>query len=542
MDGQVKRFRVEKKKESKFKGLKYAGVLVVALCMICGSFGYLLGASGPTGFGTVIEPGVWSMMPIADIRGFRNILCEKWSDRRDRLHGVDAIALFDSVFSSLDTSRTEMAIIGLSGQFAVSPATSTWALDVPDWTYIYGQNSSIRLADSSSQTHLGIIGINDGHNIVIDGLTIDGNMAGQVDNGGDSYQRGISVKTSAGETSHNITIKNCHVVDVTRVAISAISLNYYPSHGYNRDIVVSNNKVENGRITGNSLERCQYDHNYISGTKEAGGIEVLGTSYNNIISRNIIIDSANDGIQLYGSVTSHTLKYNLISDNQIINPGHIGIYVTGAFCNGQITHTTIQNNVVTDSSLQAIGLSASEYNNVIGNLIKNVSTANGAVSLSKVNYTSVIGNQICAGNVYGLAVHGSSHNTISGNIITAQTVGVRLAINSGIESTYNIISNNVITQGEETSTVDKGVAEYDASDYNKILGNTFSDCVVGVYLIGTHSTVFGNIGWVTEHRGQSLNQVRSTPLSSTWSCSDSNSRFGIWKQHRDWILCGNCGH
>ena len=136
MNGAIKRFRVEKRNaESKFKGLKYAGVLVVALCMICGSFGYLLGASGPTGFGTVIEPG--SMVGSADY-----VIFKDGSNYKARNGTTGAIDYSDSsiksvVESALNHSGNSASIRISSGLFVGSGADG-------DTIYISYDNVSFR--------------------------------------------------------------------------------------------------------------------------------------------------------------------------------------------------------------------------------------------------------------------------------------------------------------------------------------------------------------------------------------------------------------
>lgn len=397
------------------------------------------------------------------------------------------------------------------GEFIITPS-GRWGLEVDSNQLIKGMGNAtiLKLADSSSQTHYGIIGSSKNvKDVVIRDLSIDGNIANQVDGGSDTYQNGIRFYG----VNERVKVDSCTVFDITRVAIGFSGGGNYSRHRY---LTVKDNVVINGRITGGTIEKSTYQGNTVIGAKSAGALEFFaGTLYCNIVD-NIIINSTNDGIQMYTADWSTEHKHNIISRNIIRNSEHIGIYMIRNAEDNKVSENQVYN-----SSIYAIQLAHCRNNDVTNNIFQKCLSVSTVVL---TNVTNIIfdDNRIhpeLEPTAYALKLLGAKNCTIANNQVTARTIGIWLTSTGVIHSTYNTIRGNVVGKGMETIAPGRGIKEEDANqDYNIITGNIVHGSNTPIYPQGSNTIVNLNIGWVTENSGNATLAAISSSIVVNHGC------------------------
>ena len=169
--------------------------------------------------------------------------------------------------------------------------------------------------------------------------------------------------------SSDITIRNCHVHDTAANAISAND----GGNVYARLVFVHNEidhagDTAEGFYLGCNEDACRvhdslvannYIHDLNGPTVTQGdGIEIKAGSYANVVRDNVIHDTAYPGITLY-HVNGNGAP-NVIERNLVWNSGDNGIQVTG--------DAIVRNNIVLSAAAHGIGIHASQGGNP-GNLV-----------------------------------------------------------------------------------------------------------------------------------------------------------------------------
>jgi hypothetical protein len=188
--------------------------------------------------------------------------------------------------------------------------------------------------------------------LVIDGIEFSGGS------------RGIRLMNSS-----DITIRNCHVHDTAANAISANDDgNVYARLTFFHNEIDHTGDTGEGFYLGCNNDACRIHdslvaNNYIhdlngSTVTQGDGIEIKAGSYANIVRDNVIHDTGYPGITLY-HVNGNGAP-NVIERNLVWNSGDNGIQVTG--------DAIVRNNIVLSAAAEGIGIHASQGGSV-GNLV-----------------------------------------------------------------------------------------------------------------------------------------------------------------------------
>ena len=337
----------------------------------------------------------------------------------------------------------------------------------------------------------------------------------------------------------NVTIQDNIIIDND---INGILLEF---SSYSWETVVrqlpSNNTISGNNVTG---------HDY-------GDITLIGSSYNTITGNNVgyvflgcafnltKIQQQEGEIQLFNS------SYNTFSGNNLtegfwlygeplppeVDPdlaeGLYGVaYNTFAgnvagFYLDKVAYNTISGNNITGADGPGVQMLNSSYNTLTGNSI--IANEVG-VTLNDSSYNTISGNTV-ASNGEGIKLDGSSHNTLTGNDITNNT-GTAFLWPAGLwlnNSSYNTISvNNMADNRDYVITLRN-------SHNNMIFHNNFVNTVWGVY-VSTDSVNIWNddypsggnywsdYGGADEKSGPDQDQPGSDGIGDTSYIIDSNNR------------------
>ncbi len=265
----------------------------------------------------------------------------------------------------------------------------------------------------------------------------------------------------------------------------------------------SGNTIEN-----NIIEKCGYQIWILAESAGAG----YSNSGNNIISQNVIRDSAQRAIYLYSDnsvyVVNTTISNNTISDTRDEFGTSAGIYMWG-----EVTDTLIENNTITNCN-------------------DGIRTWNDPVfyNNSLMNHTSIIGNNITHSRGCGILLQNDSYNTVSDNILEYNGGG-------GIQIHYG--SNSLIT-GTTIRENPKGGILLTACENTTVTGNNIFDnngireigiIVHSVYGITTGLVVNNNnIYGHTEYGMQVMDGAVSSPVNATnnwWGDTDRSGPGAI---------------
>jgi parallel beta-helix repeat protein len=186
---------------------------------------------------------------------------------------------------------------------------------------------------------------------------------------------------------------------------------------------------------------------------------VVGCSFNSIYENNITGNSG-EGIQF------NTSPENSIHDNNITNNGYDGLYLDRCSYSNAIVRNDIKNNG-RDGIMCVI---ASGGNRISGNNISN-NMGNG-VTLALNSNVNIISENNILNNNHGIEINNSqypSNNTIYGNNITSNDVGIGISASSDNRIYYNNFVNNNIQFLADVGIVnnlDNGFEGNYWSDYN----------------------------------------------------------------------------
>jgi parallel beta-helix repeat protein len=248
----------------------------------------------------------------------------------------------------------------------------------------------------------------------------------------------------------------------------------------------------------------------IQGTEVYPNKGIFLANGNNITTKNTKIRNFYFGIYL--NYSSHSS----IVGNNMANNDH-GIYLDSSSNN-----SIVGNNISWSSrgGIRLAGLSGSSDNNVSENNITNNLESGIEADLSDKNNNSISGNNITA-NGDGIRLF-SSFSTVSGNSLIANSNGIVVSGYSNIVSENNITANEVYGI-ELSSQYLSGIAS------NTIAGNNITDNSIGIDLqYSSGNSIVGNY-IMANNRGPLLGLRYSQ--CGIWFFNSSNNRI----HHNDFI-------
>jgi parallel beta-helix repeat protein len=164
----------------------------------------------------------------------------------------------------------------------------------------------------------------------------------------------------------------------------------------------------------------------------------LSNVVNGTIENNIIANSSSDAIYIY------TSSYIIIANNTMYNNNHKGIRLET-----QVNNTIIRNNTIFNCGESGIHLDNSHYNQILNNTIFGPSYG---IDLFESQQNNISKNIVRNNNQDGIWLHTSSHNTlISHNIVYENRQGIRL---QEINHNCTILNNTVYTNNEDNIWVE----------------------------------------------------------------------------------------
>ena len=273
-------------------------------------------------------------------------------------------------------------------------------------------NSIIKIEDSVANDFKAISvgnGTTAYSNIVIENLSVDGNIANQ---GASTGQSAINI-----DKCSDVRINNCNFYDI---AGSGININ-------DADVF---------RVF---IENCYFTNTLVYAISIAGG------AYSMWVVNNYMYTTTTNGPAI--QVTSPSS--NIIILNNLIDGYQDGVSLTGADKN------IVSNNIIKNQSADGIYFNSSKYNNIIGNNIESV--GENGINGDNLQYSTISQNVIKdssqdTNNTYsdillaglGVGQH-CVRNTITGNVIRATNANKsKYSIEEeDANQDYNIISNNV---------------------------------------------------------------------------------------------------
>jgi len=391
-----------------------------------------------------------------------------------------------------DDTPIDLAIDGVTAntagivEFQSGSTYSVTTINLNSNVTLIGYGATIKNAASNQDA---VIQGTDVSNIKIIGLTIDGNDA-NVTTSGDVF--GIYIDISSGAS--NVTIKDCKFQNTEKDAIYLdgvhevlITNNHFTDcaqqgsndvikiHGSSYEVQILGNYIYNVNDAG-ALINVTQNSAYVLVSNNicwGGGSSGDGITIKNdadalkhvIVSNNILMGSINHGIHTAG-------QYFSITGNVIDNPTYTGIIHYGNTDNETSNQFSITGNVIKDPGSRGIWLVDSRHGTVASNTIYSPGgdgiriEDNGANKFSRS--VTITGNSIDSAGSAGIRCLGIQESVISSNLIQDSTgEGIILQDDSqGVDSQYNVVSNNYIS-----GSGDIGIEETDAAEYNVIANN-----------------------------------------------------------------------
>lgn len=298
------------------------------------------------------------------------------------------------------------------------------------------------------------------------------------------------------------TVSNCHIHDIAANAIAANDNGY----DYARFSFV-HNEIDHTGDTGeafylgcnnddcrihDSLVANNYIHDLDSPAISQGdGIEIKKGSYANVVRDNVIHDTSYPGITLYD--VNGNGAVNIIERNIVWNSGDNGIQVTA--------DAIVRNNIVLGATASAIASNAVQGGTAANLTIVNntllMATGTG-IKLNSVSGTVIIANNaIYAPNAYTIAANGSLNQITS--IANAGT-GALTGVTSGFDTSGNLATDffaanlsgvppqNLIPKGSRLAGA-ANLAQLPLDDFYARTRGTQAD--IGAY----RANPAGNPGW-----------------------------------------------
>lgn len=243
-------------------------------------------------------------------------------------------------------------------------------------------------------------------------------------------------------------------------------------------------------IAGNDFGICLngWNNSIVDNTIQGNENGIFLSGGNNTISSNTIRDNTG-GLYLGSSTKYNTIAKNIISYNResvLLDYGSDGNF----FVNNSISYNdksiwvssdnnTFSGNTIADNDDHGISLACSKDNNVLGNSIANNNGTGILVDTSDDN--DIIGNTIRNNTGDGISLLGKN-NTVSTNIIRDNDNGIYV-----LTLNFNMIMGNTVTWNKRS-----GISLVHSHN-NTIVGNSILKNAVGIYLgSSTNNTVLSN--------------------------------------------------
>lgn len=195
-----------------------------------------------------------------------------------------------------------------------------------------------------------------------------------------------------------------------------------------------------------------------------GGVSLYYTN-DSTISGNVVTKNVN-GIKLTGSFN------NTISDNYVARNTEYGIYLDGASKANTISGNKVELNGKDGVCVYALGSSTGNIvsqNQVSGNL------GNG-ISVNGAQWWKIVGNNITLNRGAGISfLYGSSSNTVNGNYIAGNGMGVLLS-----DAVENTITFNAITENNGWGIELNGSQTNNLIHHNNFINNNVTGLQVRV--------------------------------------------------------------
>lgn len=317
----------------------------------------------------------------------------------------------------------------------------------------------------------------------------------------------------------------------------------------------SNNVIEGNVLAGNSYYGIDIFGSGTSGNQVRGnliglgpwsaaaipnaleGVRISQGAQGNVVGgqsdhRNIISGNGQNGVYLSDATTTE-VSYNYIGTG-IDGNVDVGNSWNGVAIEGNSQTNFVNNNVIAGNNRHGVWLggSGATGNYVSGNIIGADATAStgiangwhGVAVYDGASGNAVLGNVIVASAWSGVAIIGSSSNTVHGNAIGANWSGASLGngfhgvVTNGVGNiiefntiAYNGLAtasngvqigdptalNNTVTQNSIYSNGNKGIALVDGSNNNiaaPTIGGASCDDVSGMACVGCRVEVFSDSG------------------------------------------------
>lgn len=205
---------------------------------------------------------------------------------------------------------------------------------------------------------------------------------------------------------------------------------------YNADRCVINNSIITSNLqfgilflvsTYNIIENSEVSNN------SWNGIDVGDTgSHHNTIRNNVVFQNGgNYGVDAYAGS-----DYTIIEDNTVYNNAWIGIAI------GWSHNCVIRNNRLHNNTASSLVLDTASHCTVVNNTISN-SRHGGITLLGLGNYFNNILNNTVRFGEAGIDLGASArYTTISGNVISRNNYGLRIAYNEGYPNYNNYVYHN----------------------------------------------------------------------------------------------------
>jgi parallel beta-helix repeat protein len=299
---------------------------------------------------------------------------------------------------------------------------------------------------------------NDGIVVEKDNVMLDG--AGYTIKGEKllSYPRGICLSGRS-----NVTVENVSVYSFSHGVFLNNSL---------RNKVVGNNLTSNSE--GIHLYRSSNNDVFSNNIESNGKSVTLYYSSSNTIAANDIIDNS-DGVLLVDSANCSIIGNNfaacnhdgiclVTSSNNGITKNNIAVNVAnGIRLDSSSNNIISENNIAANKESGIVFWDNSNYNIIVGNNLTGNKQCgielSGTVGLYGSSNCYISENKIIENNADGIGLVGSLNNTITGNFIGKNSVGIRLTDSSNNSVYHNNFVNNTsqVWTWKSTNFWDNGV-------------------------------------------------------------------------------------
>ena len=336
------------------------------------------------------------------------------------------------------------------------------------------RSSIIRLADNQTA---GYVIAATANVCAVDGITIDGNFAGQQLTWRSYY--GIMITNYANDS----VVRNCEIKNIGNDAIITTG-------GNSRTFILENSIHDCGegilfqvsdwcRALGNVL----YDIGTGSSTTQ-DGIEPSGCDYC-VVANNSLYNISGSAIDVFRNSHYNTIEGNTISEFCQDAVGTAAISVEGY--DSTCDYNKVTSNTIIEGTSAGIRFQNASYGVISHNVIlgtKGIHRQNIRVEKSSIN-NNIIGNNVNGGNV-GIQVLSGCPATIIGNTVIGSYRGIQSSGGSSVISGNRVVG---VKLGESCMIIE---GSYNTVTGNFIDGNAMDDAY-GIRALGDYDIITGNI-------------------------------------------------